>query len=61
MQTGEMSRMGKKRSHKNDLYYLLPGMGRGSRKRFWRNLALGLFMGALVSGLMWWLFTVLND
>ena len=52
-----MSTRGK---HKNNLYYLLPGMGRGARKRFWRNMALGVLMGVLVSGLMVWLFYFLN-
>ncbi len=46
--------------HKNNLYYLLPGMGRGARKRFWRNLLLGVFVGVLVSGLMALLFWLGN-
>lgn len=36
-------------------------MGHGARKRFWRNLALGVLMGLLVSGLMAWLFYLLNN
>jgi hypothetical protein len=47
--------------HKNNLYYLMPGMGRGARKRYWRNLFLGVFVGAAVSGLMWWLFAQLYN
>jgi len=47
--------------HKNNLYYLLPGMGHGARKRFWRNMALGVLMGVLVSALMVWLFSFLNS
>jgi tetrahydromethanopterin S-methyltransferase subunit B len=42
--------------HRNNLYYLLPGMGHGARKRFWRNLLLGVLVGLLVSGLMAFLF-----
>jgi hypothetical protein len=41
-----------KGKHRNNLYYLLPGMGRGARQRFWRNLLLGVVMGLLVSALM---------
>jgi len=47
--------------HRNNLYYLLPGMGHGARKRFWRNMALGVLMGVLVSALMVWLFSFLNS
>jgi hypothetical protein len=46
--------------HKNNLYYLLPGMGRGARKRFWRNMFLGVLVGVLVSLLMAWLFWLGN-
>jgi tetrahydromethanopterin S-methyltransferase subunit B len=31
-------------------------MGHGARKRFWRNLLLGVLVGLLVSGLMAFLF-----
>jgi hypothetical protein len=51
----------KKGQHKNNLYYLLPGMGRGARLRFWRNLAVGVLAGVVVSGLMWWLFWFMNN
>jgi Tfp pilus assembly protein PilN len=46
--------------HKNNLYYLMPGMGRGARKRFWRNLFLGIFVGLLLSAAMVLLFTATN-
>jgi len=49
-------RVSKKGMHKNNLYYLLPGMGRGARKRFWRNMILGVAIGILMSGLMGILF-----
>ena len=52
--------MSKRGMHKNNLYYLLPGMGRGARQRFWRNMGLGIVMGLVLSGLMWWLFYYLN-
>jgi len=45
-----------KGKHKNNLYYLLPGMGRGARKRFWRTLAVGVLVGVLAAGLMAWFF-----
>jgi hypothetical protein len=45
-------RVSKKGMHKNNLYYLLPGMGRGARKRFWRNMILGVLVGLLMSGLI---------
>jgi Tfp pilus assembly protein PilN len=50
----------KKGTHKNNLYYLMPGMGRGARKRFWRNMVIGVLVGLVISGLMWWLFYFLN-
>jgi hypothetical protein len=31
-------------------------MGRGARRRFWRNMVVGVLAGLLVSGLMAWLF-----
>jgi Tfp pilus assembly protein PilN len=43
--------------HRNNLYYLMPGMGRGARKRFWRNMFFGVLVGALLSAAMVWLFT----
>jgi hypothetical protein len=46
--------------HKNNLYYLMPGMGRGARKRFWRNLFLGVLAGLVISAAMWWLFSYQN-
>ncbi len=45
-----------KGKHRNNLYYLLPGMGRGSRQRFWRNMAIGVLVGLLMAGLMAWFF-----
>jgi len=37
---------------KDDLYYLLPGMGRGARQKFYRNLTVGIIVGLLVAGVM---------
>jgi len=45
---------------KNNLYYLMPGMGRGARKRFWRNLFLGVLVGLLLSAAMVWFFSHQN-
>ena len=36
-------------------------MGRGARKRYWRNMFVGVLAGLLISGLMWWLFWFLNN
>lgn len=57
----QATRVSKKGTHRNNLYYLMPGMGRGARKRFWRNMVLGVLMGLLLSALMWWLFSYLNS
>ena len=46
--------------HRNNLYYLLPGMGHGARKRFWRNMLVGVMVGLLASGLMALLFWLTN-
>lgn len=53
----EATRVSRKKSHhKNNLYYLMPGMGRGAGKRFWRNMVIGVLVGLLLSGMMWWWF-----
>ena len=52
MEICKAMRVSKKGMHKNNLYYLLPGMGRGARKRFWRNMILGVLVGLLMSGLI---------
>jgi hypothetical protein len=39
-----------KRSH--DLYYLFPGMARGSRKRFVRNLIWATIIGVIASAML---------
>jgi ABC-type cobalamin transport system permease subunit len=39
----------------------MPGMGRGARKRFWRNMVIGVLVGLVISGLMTWLFYFLNS
>jgi hypothetical protein len=36
---------------KEDFHYLLPGQGRGARKRFLRNLVVALIVGIIASGL----------
>ncbi len=38
------------RKDKHNLYYLFPGMGRGARKRFVRNMLVAVFVGLLLSG-----------
>jgi hypothetical protein len=47
------------RKHRN-LYYLLPGQGRGARKRFLRNLIVALIVGGITCGLLAWVFYLLE-
>ncbi len=35
-------------------YYLLPGQGRGARKRFIRNLIAAIIVGIITCGLLAW-------
>jgi hypothetical protein len=51
--------MSKDRKH-HDLYYLLPGMGRGARARSRRNILLGVGVGLFLSGIMWLVFSALK-
>jgi hypothetical protein len=50
---------GKKRNPEEHRYYLLPGQGRGARKKFhqqmWAALFAGLFFSALVGGALWYM------
>jgi hypothetical protein len=39
-----------------DFYYLLPGQGRGGRKRFFRNLIVATIAGLIASGLLFAVF-----
>jgi hypothetical protein len=39
----------------------MPGMGRGARERFWRNMTLAIVVGILISGAMWGVFYYLNN
>ena len=36
-------------------YYLLPGQGRGARKRYLRNLVVSVIIGLLSAGLFAWI------
>jgi hypothetical protein len=47
------------RKHK-DLYYLLPGQGRGARRRFLRNLIVAVIVGCLTCGALAWIFYLLE-
>ena len=42
-----------------DFYYLLPGMGKGARQRYWRNLKISVVVGIILSGLMWWIASLI--
>jgi hypothetical protein len=39
-----------------NFYYLLPGQGRGARKRFLRNLLVAVIVGSIAAGLLVWIF-----
>jgi hypothetical protein len=41
------------RKDKHNLYYLFPGMGKGARKRFFRNLIIAIIVGLLLSAGLW--------
>jgi len=41
-------------------YYLLPGQGRGARRRHLRNLLIALIVGLLISGLFAGIFYALE-
>ena len=47
----------KENKHKNNLYYLLPGMTRANREKrklyFWCAVLVGLFAASLVAGVIW--------
>lgn len=45
---------------KRDLYYLLPGQGRGARRRFIRNIILALIVGGITAGLLFWLLYLIE-
>ncbi len=40
------------RKKEKDLYYLLPGMARGARQKFLRNLKVSIVVGILVAGVL---------
>ena len=45
-----------RKTKKNDLYYLLPGMTRSNRDKrrrlFWYSLAIGLVVSAVIAGVI---------
>jgi hypothetical protein len=41
-------------------YYLLPGQGRGARKRYLRNLIVSIVVGLLVCALFSWIVYLLE-
>jgi hypothetical protein len=43
-----------------NFYYLLPGQGRGARKRWLRNLVIAVIVGLLFSGLLAGIFYALE-
>ena len=38
----------------------MPGMGRGARQRFWRNMAIAVLVGLLASGTLGFLIWILD-
>jgi hypothetical protein len=41
------------RKDKHNLYYLFPGMGKGARRRYLRNMIVAVVVGLILSGGMW--------
>lgn len=41
------------RKDKHNLYYLFPGMGKGARKRFVRNMIIAVVVGSILSAGIW--------
>jgi hypothetical protein len=41
-------------------YYLLPGQGRGARKRFLRNLIVSIVVGLVTAGILAWIFYLIE-
>jgi len=50
----------KKERKNHDIYYLLPGMSRGARRRSRRNLLVGLGVGLFLSAIMWLIYLILR-
>ncbi len=44
-----------------NFYYLLPGQGRGARKRFVRNLIVAVIVGLITCGLLAWIFYAIES
>ena len=61
MQTCNPKRVSKKGKYRNNFYYLLPGMGRGARKRYWRNMAVAVIVGALFCALFAFVIWFFNN
>jgi hypothetical protein len=40
------------KNKKHDLYYLLPGMGKGAREKFVRHFKISILVGILAAGVM---------
>jgi hypothetical protein len=51
--------VGLKRKPKN-FYYLLPGQGRGARKRFLRNMIAAVVVGCITAGLLGWILYLIE-
>jgi tetrahydromethanopterin S-methyltransferase subunit B len=43
------------------LYYLLPGQGRGARKRYLRNMIVAIVVGVVIGGLFAWIVYLIES
>ena len=50
----------KEKDPERELYYLLPGMARGARARYLRNLKVSLVVGVMVSAVIAFVFYYLS-
>jgi hypothetical protein len=48
------------RKKEKSFYYLLPGQGRGARKRYLRNLIVAFVVGSITAGLFFWIVYLLE-
>lgn len=55
-----MALFGKPKNSEAHRYYLLPGQGRGARKKFYQQLAAALIVGAVFSALLGMALIFLN-
>jgi hypothetical protein len=56
-----MALFGKPKNAEAQRYYLLPGQGRGARKKFYQQLGIALVVGSIFSALLGFALIYLNQ